>query len=203
MLQSGVIFLLIIFSIIVSCAQSQCNISEPHQCAALYKIFRNALFTNTRVDNLFLLQSVFYPSTRVTRPVLVKVTYQLNISPSYKELQLDSCLNDKQSMCFRNGKYTLGWTSREIYRIFHPEIINQLRFQLPFWLLQISENSPLLGNDYDVDALLWDGTKTLPLLDLSLDVDLSNYEFGCHPTKQLIEQALGELNLWVSCTVLT
>ena len=191
----------IIICVIVSCAQSQCNTTGPYlqECTALYRIFRNTLFNITNDDvNLLLLNSVFYPPTRVTQPALVKVTYQLNINPSYEELKLDFCLKDKPSICNKNGKYTFGWTSREIYRIFHPEIINQLRFQLPFWLLQISEDGPLLGDDYDVEALLWDGTDALPSLDLSLDVDLSGYKFNCQPTKKLIEQALGELNLWVS-----
>ena len=199
----GTAFSFLIVSVFVTCAQSQCNTTGLYlqECTSLYNLFRNTLFNSTDDNvNLLFLNSVFYPPTRVTQPVLVKVTYQLNIAPSFEELKLDFCHKDKPSICYKNGKYTFGWTSREIYRIFHPEIINQLRFQLPFWLLQISENSPLLGDDYDIEALLWDGTEPLPSLDLSLDINLSSYKlkFNCRPTKQLIEQALGELNLWVS-----
>ena len=195
-IQSGV-FSLVIISIIVSCAQSQCNISEPYQeCAALYKIFQNTLFNSTSNDNLFLLQSIFYPSTRIT-PVLVKVAYKLNMN-SFESLQSTACPSSKSSVCFRDESYTFGWTSREIYRIFHPAIINQLRFQLPFWLLQISESIHFLTDDYDLEALLWDGAQNLPSVNLTLDVDLTNYNFACHPTVQQIEEALGELNQWVS-----
>ena len=189
---------LLITSIIVSCAQSQCNISEPYQqdCATLFKIFRSALYNTSERDNIFLLQSVFYPYTQIS-PVLLKVTYKLNMTSSIDmSYQTESCPGSNESVCFQDGIYTFGWTSRDIYLIFHPVIINHLRFQQPFWLLQISESLPYLSNNFDIESLLWDGTKSLSSLDLVLDVDLTR--FGCYPTTQLIEQALGELNQWVS-----
>ena len=188
---------LLTFSIIVSCAQSQCNTSEPYlqDCAALFKIFRSALFNTSESDNIFLLQSVFYPSTQVS-PVLVKVTYKLNITTTPH--QLKSCPGPESTFCFSDGIYTFGWTSQEIYRVFHPVIINHLRFQLPFWLLQLSENIHSLTEYYDLDVLLWDGTQSLSSLDLTLNVDFTAHNFGCYPKTPLIEEALGELTQWVS-----
>ena len=186
--------------IIVSCAQSQCDTSEPYlqDCAALFKIFRSALFNTTESDNIFLLQSVFYPSTQVS-PVLVKVTYKLNIHESN---QLKSCPGPKSTICLNDGIYTFGWTSQEIYRIFHPVIVNHLRFQLPFWLLQISEKIHSLTEYYDLEVLLWDGTQSLSSLDLALYVDLTAHNFSCSPKTELIGQALGELNQWVSTPII-
>ena len=202
-MRSGVLSILIGF-IIVSCAQSQCNISEPYQeCAALYKMFQKDLF-NTSTDNLFLLQSVFYPATRIT-PALVKVTYNLSITDSCEIVESVSCPSDESTICSSDKLYTFGWTSREIFSIFHPAVINQLRFQLPFWLLQISEDVPFLTNSYNLDALLWEGVRELPSVNLTLDVELTSDNFACecYPTKKLIEQALGELNQWVSLKCVT
>ena len=188
---------LLTFSIIASCAQSQCNTNAPYlqDCAALFKIFRSALFNTSGTDNIFLLQSVFYPSTQVS-PVLVKVTYKLNITKASH--QLTSCPGPESTFCLSDGIYTFGWTSQEIYRIFHPVIINHLRFQLPFWLLQISENYHSLTEYYDLEVFLWDGRKSLSSLNLTLNVDFTAHNFGCYPKTQLIEEALGELTQWVS-----
>ena len=197
-MQRGILSFLIVFTII-SCAQSQCNISEPYQeCAALYEIFRDALY-NTSTDNLFLLQSIFYPASRIT-PVLVKVIYNLSIVDSCKEIKSTSCLNNEPASCSNDGFYTFGWTSREIFSIFHPAVINQLRFQLPFWLLQISEDVPFLTNSYNLEALLWEGITELSSVNLSLNVELTmdNFACQCYPSEKLIQQALGELNQWVS-----
>ena len=91
---------LLTFSIIASCAQSQCNTNAPYlqDCAALFKIFRSALFNTSEADNIFLLQSVFYPSTQVS-PVLVKVTYKLNITTTSH--QLKSCPGPESTFCLR------------------------------------------------------------------------------------------------------
>ena len=89
---------------------------------------------------------------------------------------------------------------KEIFSVFHPGVINQLRFQLPFWILQIADDVSYLTDDFDIKAYLWDGIEELPSLTLRLDVNLSSDNFACecHPSGQLIEQALGELNQWVS-----
>ena len=194
-----VISLLIALLFTVNGVQSQCNINEPYKdCAALYRTFQDVLFANSsNNDNLFILQSVFYPATQIT-PVLVKVIYKLN------HLPMDSCPgsgmncpSEQPTSCNEDDFYTFGWTSREIYRIFHPSVINRLRFQLPFWLLQISEDIHFLTEEFDVDALLWDGTSDLPSINITLDVNLSS-DCKCPPKKLLIKQALGELTQWVS-----
>ena len=179
--------------------QSQCSISQPFQdCTKLFRKFQDALFENE--DNIFVLQSVLYPPTQIT-PVLVKFLYKLNINISCQGLQVSCPLNQSTSICNDNGSYTFGWTTREIYKIFHPSVINQLRLQLPFWLLQISENIHDLAEEYDVEAFLWDGVKELPPANLSLDIDLCDEQVfcECNPTKEgLILKALGELTQWVS-----
>ena len=189
------LFLLIFAT--MSGVQSQCSIRQPFQnCTKLFRKFQEALFENK--DNIFVLQSVFYPPTQLT-PVLVKFLYKLNISTSCQELEV-ACPFNQSTICNKNGSYIFGWTTREIYKIFHPSVINQLRLQLPFWLLQISENIHDLTEEYDVDAFLWDGLKELPPANLSLNIDLSDEEAycECNPMKGLIRKALGELTQWVS-----
>ena len=175
--------------------QSQCSISQSFQdCTKLFRKFQKVLFENE--DNIFVLQSVFYPPTQIT-PVLVKFIYKLNINISCQGSEVSCPLSQSTSICNDNGSYTFGWTTREIYKIFHPSVINQLRLQLPFWLLQISENIHNLTEEYDVDAFLWDGVKQLPSANLSLNIELSDEQDFCE-CEDLIKKALGELTQWVS-----
>ena len=187
-------FLLLVIFAITSDVQSQCEFSEPHQnCAQLFRKLQRALFDNK--DNLFVLQSVFYPGTQIT-PVLVKIVYKLNTSSSCQRSR--ACTFNQPTVCGNNGSlYTFGWTIRGIYRIFHPSVINQLRIQLPFWLLEVSESVHDLTEEYDVEAFLWDGRKDLNSVNLSLSLDLSNGDCECS-SSSLLEEALGELTQWVS-----
>ena len=186
-------FLLLVIFAITSDVQSQCEISEQNQnCAQLFRKLQGALFDNK--DNLFVLQSVFYPGTQI-QPVLVKFVYKLNTS-SCQESR--ACTFNQPTVCGNNGSYTFGWTIRGIYKIFHPSIINQLRIQLPFWLLQVSERLHNLTVEFDVEAFLWDGGRELKSVDLSLNLDFSNDDCESCSSNNLLEQALGELTQWVS-----
>ena len=186
-------FLLLAIFAITSGVQSQCEFSEPHQnCTQLFRKLQKALFDNK--GNLIVLQSVFYPGTQIT-PVLVKIIYKLNRSSSCQRSH--DCTFNQPTVCGKNGSYTFGWTIRGIYRIFHPSVINQLRIQLPFWLLEVSESVHDLTKEYDVEAFLWDGRKDLNSVNLSLSLDLSNGDCECS-SSNLLEQALGELTQWVS-----
>ena len=175
--------------IMVGCVQSQCDITAPQDdCVILFKCFQQALI-NTSQHNLFHLQAVFFPPSRVT-PTLVKVTYNLNVTcePGFGE----------ECVCNRvKEPYTLGWTHRELYKIFHPAVINLLSFQLPLWILQTMERT--LTDNLDVDAFLWNGATDLPSVNVSLDVVFSpkNFTSYCPPNDDLIWKALGEVNLWV------
>ena len=183
-------FLVLIILAITNNVQSQCKFGEQHQnCAQLFRKLQRALFDNK--DNLFVLQSVFYPGTQIT-PVLVKFVYKLNTSSSCND-----CIFSQPAVCGNNGSYTFGWTNRGVYKIFHPVIINQLRIQLPFWLLQLSENFYNLTDEYDVEAFLWDGKEELKSVNLSLNLDFCNGDCE-YNSSNLLEQALGELTQWVS-----
>ena len=173
----------------VSCVQSHCDTAESQDdCITLFKLFQQALVNPSR-HNLFRLQVVFYPLSRST-PALVKITYNLNITcdPRFGE----SCLCNRGK-----DKYVFGWTDRRLYRTFHPAVINLLRFQLPFWILEVAEDA--LTDYLDVDALLWDGDNQLPSVNISLDVKLfpENFTSNCPPGGDLIQLALEEVNHWV------
>ena len=175
----------------MSCVQSQCNITEPQQdCITLFNLFQQALVNSSRHNNLFRLQAVFFPPARFA-PTLVKVTYNLNMTcePGFGE----QCLCDQAK-----NPYILGWTIRSLYKSFHPALINLLRFQLPFSILRLSERA--LTDNLDVDAFLWDGLNdTLPSVNLSLDVMLfpESFTSSCPPDGDTIRKALGEVNQWV------
>lgn len=197
---AAVLLLLMIFATNLTDVQSQCDITEYQNCTKLYRIFRDALFNSS--DNLFLLHSVFYPSTQIT-PVLVKVIYKLNITSCQEpNFDLTVCPTYRSKMfCERNDSYIFGWTNREIYRIFHPAVVNQLKFQLPYFILQNSEQAHELVKELDVDALLWDGTRKLTPVTLQLDIDFSSVgidDCKCDLMNYPIQKALGELNQWVS-----
>ena len=191
-----IIFLVLQVTLQTSCVRSQCDVSNQ-DCIQLFRKFQEALFNNT--NNLFVLQSVFYPPTQIT-PVLVKVIYKLNTNIFCQGREIVDCHIYQPTVCDANGSYTFGWTNRGMYKIFHASIINQLRFQLPFLVLQISEDIHNLTEEYDVDAFLWDGEMQLPSVNLSLTVDLpiNEYDCICDPLKYPIEPALGELTEWVS-----
>ena len=186
-------FLLLVICAITCGVQSQCEFSEQQQnCAQLFRKLQRALFDNK--DNLFVLQSVFYPGTQII-PVLVKIVYKLSTSFCQGTR---ACTFNQPTVCGNNGSYTFGWTIRGIYKIFHPSIINQLRIQLPFWLLQVSERLHKLTVEFDVEAFLWDGGRELKSVNLSLNLDLSNGDCESCSSNHLLEQAFGELTQWVS-----
>ena len=178
--------------VMMSCVQPQCDINEPQQdCITLFNHFQQALVKPSRHNNLFRLQAAFYPPSRLT-PTLLNVTYNLNVTCTGFE---ESCIICNQT----KGPYIMGWTPRGLYQYFHPAVINLLRFQLPFSILQLTQTA--LAENLDVDAFLWDGTSvndTLPSVNISLDVMLSleNFTSSC-PDADTVQKALVEVNQWV------
>ena len=181
---STLIYALLVI-MMVSCVKShpQSHCDTQDDCIVLFKNFRCALLSSSR-HNLFHLQEVFYPSSGIL-PALVKVTYNLNLT-------CDSEFGESWP-CNRSKDYMFGWTNRRLYMTFHPAVINLLRFQLPFWILNPFENA-------DGNAFLWYGSDHLPSVKISLDLEIIHNSFtsNCPPGCEIILLALKELNYWVS-----
>ena len=167
----------------------RCDVSHPKEnCLTLWTAFQNSILSQH--NNLLRIDLMFNQPSRLT-PTVVKVIYNYSITG------LDDC----DSTCTNNCSVVLGWTAQALYRYFHVSVINQLRFQLPFLIINSLEDSHL-GEEPDVDDYLWVGDKqtSLPELYLTLDVTFTpenNTLNGC-PSNENIINALGELNHWVS-----
>ena len=169
---------------------SRCDVSQPQRnCLTLWMAFQDGLLSQR--SNLLRLDLMFNQPSRIT-PTVVKVIYNYSIAG------LDDC----SSTCTNsNCSVVLGWTAQALYRYFHVSVINQLRFQLPFLIIDSLEGSDI-REEPDVDDYLWvgDNQTSLPHLYLTLDVTFTpenNTLDGC-PSNEDINNALGELNHWVS-----
>ena len=165
-----------------------CNTSQPekYDCLTLFKAFRDGIFRQR--DNLFRLDLVFNPPSGIT-PVLVRAVYNINLTG------IDHCTEDI------NQTVVLGWTSQSLYRYFHAAIINEVRLQLPYAVLQLLEYfMHSLEDEPFVDDYLWIGLdKALPEVRLSINVDFSNggYTLSECLSNESIQKALGEITHWV------
>ena len=166
----------------------RCNISYPSQpCLTLWSAFQDNLVSQQ--ENLLRLDLVFNQPSRIT-PTIVKVHYNYSIDG------VDNC----NLTCTENCTEVLGWTSQSLYKHFHCTAINQLRFQLPFLILEVLEEHIFVDlEEPAVDVYLWvgDGHISLPEVYLTLNVTFSSNLNEC-PSDDDIRNSLGELNHWVS-----
>ena len=166
-----------------------CNISQPEKddCLTLFEAFRDGIFRQR--DNLFRLDLVFNPASGIT-PVLVRAVYNMNLTG------IDECTEVNQTV-------VLGWTSQSLYRYFHAAVINEVRLQLPYAVLQLLEHymHSLEGEPF-VEDYLWIGSdeSKLPEVRLSINADFSDGRYTslskC-PSNETLQKALGEITHWV------
>ena len=166
----------------------RCNVSYPNNpCLTLLSAFQDSLVSQQ--ENLLRLDLVFNQPSRIT-PTIVKVHYNYSIAG----------VNDCNLTCIENCEEVLGWTSQSLYKHFHCTVINQLRFQLPFLILEVLEEHVFADLEEPVvDDYLWvgDGQISLPEVFLTLNVTFSSNLNEC-PSDDDIKNSLGELNHWVS-----
>ena len=188
MFYQRIILISLSLQLFAGCAYSgRCNVSEPEEnCLTLWTAFQDSLISQR--TNLLRLDLMFNQPSRVT-PTIVKVFYNYTING------LDECdLN-----CTNNCSTVLGWTSQSLYRYFHSSVINQLRFQLPFLIIQLIEQNDL-REEPDVEDYLWVGDSSLPELYIKLNVTFSLEDDtlnGC-PSDKDVFNGLGELTHSVS-----
>ena len=187
-------WLVVIATVLFGPVRGQCSDSTTHstrpKCVELFEFMQTALF-QTR-ENPFQLQSVFSPSSHL-EPTLVNVSYTLNYTTG-----LTPCGN-----CTPSNPCLYAWTKRSMYQFFHPAVVNQLQFLLPFALMRLTDLS--LSDEPDLDAYLWDGVGSLPSVKLNVTVnssslsgDMQQYLQNCTPeAMDTVQNALRELTKWV------
>ena len=158
---------------------------EKDNCLTLFEAFQDAIFRQH--DNLFRLDLVFNPPSGIS-PALVRAVYNIKLTG------IDNCTKDL------NQTVVLGWTSQSLYRYFHAAVINQVRLQLPYVILEILEKHGLEEEPF-VDDYLWIGSDKLklPEVHLSINVNFSDglYTLSECPSKENVQKALGEITHWV------
>ena len=193
----GQLFLcgLLLLALAIPSTFGQCSTSNTHSpepnCIDIFNVLQDALLNNTY--NAFQLQSIYYPSSHIT-PSLVRVNFTLNDTAGSTE-QHHVC------NCTRRNPCTLAWTVRSLYQSFHPAVLNQLQFQLPFVVMRFT--AEVLSDEPDLDTFLWDGTSKLPTVLLNLTIDSSTLRSDLQHSLQSCERngtvrnALGEITKWV------
>ena len=190
----AMILLLVIAAASLPTINGQCSDLTTHsprpKCIELFKLLQTSLFQTKH--NPFQLQSVFSPSSHL-EPTLVNVSYTLNDTTG-----LTLCSN-----CTPSKPCLYGWTKRSMYQFFHPAVVNQLQFLLPFVMMRFTYRS--LSDEPDLDAYLWDGVGSLPSVHLNLTVnssslssDMQQYLQNCTPeAMDTVQNALREVTKWV------
>ena len=177
-------YLLFLLSAFVTNAEAQCSSTTSHKkevngtCVDLFDKLQSTLL-NER-SNRFVLPEFFYPESRV-QPILLKVNYSVYFSDNIET----NCRTEN------GANFTFGWSQRSVYTYFHVAIINQLRYQLPFWVMGFLY--PWLSTEPSLDALMWTGTNSQNLSFLLLNLILDS----CYP-KEHIAQALYSVTEYVS-----
>ena len=188
------VFLLVVFAVLLPATNSQCSDTTDHsprpKCIELFELLQTSLLQTK--NNPFQLQSVFSPSSHL-EPTLVNVSYTLN----------DTTGSTLCSNCTPSKPCLYAWTKRSMYKFFHPAVVNQLQFLLPFAMMRFTYRS--LSDEPDLDAYLWDGDGSLPSVRLNLTLnsanlsnDMQRYLQNCTPeAMNTVQNALREVTKWV------
>lgn len=173
-------------------AVSQCSNRQTHRpkekCIDLFEVLQVAFFNNSY--NAFHAQSLFYPSSHIS-PTLVKALYTVNVTDGSSEQPL--C-----GWCTKANPCVFGWTLKSLYQTFHPALLAQLQFQLPFAIMRYAIRDAITDMP-DLDVFLWDGTQELPSLFINITINNSTDYLNCtESNRSLLEDALREINKLVS-----
>ena len=137
--------------------------------------------------------SLFFIPYSHLEPSLVNVSYTI-----YDTTGSTLCSN-----CTPSNPCLYAWTKRSMYQYFHPAVVHQLQFLLPFALMRLTDSSLPA---HEPDAYLWDGIGSLPSVRLNLTVnssslssDVQQYLQNCTPeAMDTVQNALREVTIWVS-----
>ena len=133
--------------------------------------------------------------------VLILCLYKLSTISLYSENvtkeQLKYCENvdNEIAITINHTEITRGWTSRGVYYVISPLLLNNMQMVLPFAILKlINKGLKSTFGSPQVDTFLWDGSHELPTLLINLMITA----LPCIPSEEVFNCTLEELNAYVS-----
>lgn len=177
----------------ISTAFCQCSEDKTHlldtKCIEQFFKFQESLLNDSATK--YTLAQVFYPGSSIP-PTLLYVAYNISFSNN-KEQYRSGCNQPDLVDVTKSQELVFGWSDRSVYNFFHPAVINQLRYQLPFWIMNFS--SAILSDEPNADAFLWEGLGSLASVTLNITVEANE----CL-THDILNSSVHELTEYVSCT---
>ena len=140
-------------------------------------------------------QAFFYALS--ADPVLIQVMYNITYGDDVTEERLEYCENvdNETVIMIDHTEITRGWTSRGVYYVVSPLLLNNMQMVLPFAILRLINKG--LRSTYgspQVDTFLWDGSYEFPTLLINLTIT----SLPCILSEEAFKCTLDELNAYVS-----
>ena len=178
-----------------SCA---CKKADDWQNANVcYEVFNelSRALTNDK-GNLYRMKQAFFYAPSAD-PVLMQVNYNISYGDNITEDQLQYCgddIDNTSAIIINQTEIIRGWTSRGVYYVINPQILNNMQMALPFAILRlINKGSRSTSGSPEVDTFLWDGSYELPTLRINLTIT----SLPCIPSEEVFNCTLEELNAYV------
>ena len=178
-----------------SCA---CKKADDWQNASVcYEVFieLSRALTNDK-GNLYRMKQAFFYAPSAD-PVLIQVKYNISYGDNVTEDQLQYCENvdNTSAIIINQTEIVRGWTSRGVYYVINPQILNMMQMALPFAILRlINQGWSSTSGSPEVDTFLWDGSYDLPTLLINLTIT----SLSCIPSEEIFNCTVEELNAYVS-----
>ena len=140
--------------------------------------------------------------------VLILCLYKLSTISLYSENvtkeQLKYCENvdNETAIMINHTEITRGWTSRGVYYVISPLLLNNMQMVLPFAILRLINKglrSTFGSPQVDTCTFLWDGSHKLPTLLINLMITA----LPCISSGEVFNCTLEELNAYVSICIHT
>ena len=160
-------------------------------CFDVFKSLERSLTQNE--GNIYRIRKAFYYAPSAD-PVLLKVMYYISFDTT--DL-LPYCVDKENTTAITMNETQIvhGWTSRGVYYVINPLVLNYVQMTLPFAILRLIHNiNQNDDNSPEVDTFLWDGTYDLP----TLHIDLNQTLLPCIPSTEIFNSTLKDLTTFVS-----
>ena len=167
---------------------------DANTCYEVFKELSRALASNK--GNLYHMQQAFFYAPNAD-PALIKVIYNVSYGDNITEDQVQYCGNvdNTSAIIINQTEIIRGWTSRGVYYVINPLVLNKMQMVLPFAILRLINKAwRSKSGSPEVDTFLWDGSYELP----TLLIDLHITSLPCIPSEEVFNYTLDELNAYVS-----
>ncbi len=158
--------------------------SSADVCSMLQDKLQSALLQNP--TNLDKLRKAFANPI----PSIIDIHYDIE----WGNVTAEACTDESTNFTHYSSNYL--WTNVPFFTTLSPGFLQHLQLQVPYAMIRFAELFfGRVGDDYTLNALLWDGCNTELLLSLSLSLRVDS--LPCTPSKQLLESSIQELTSWV------